>query len=189
MNQEHKDFFDRNPDIQLLHWTSENELQIYHVKGDIENVDLNNDDDVQKAISKYGKLPQLTESYFDARRLIDSVLFIVDNKEIDSSYLSKLDVMQIESINILKDSSATNQYGSRASHGVIIITTKKTLEKNKPAMNKKDNYVSFESSNNKNVELKSDSIILDKKGLRFSGKITIDHQSLNTNLFRNGQNW
>lgn len=42
-----------------------------------------------------------------------------------SSPLSSLNPNDIESLNILKDASATAIYGSRASNGVVIITTKK----------------------------------------------------------------
>lgn len=42
-----------------------------------------------------------------------------------SSFLASLNPSTIESISILKDASATAIYGSRASNGVILITTKK----------------------------------------------------------------
>lgn len=45
------------------------------------------------------------------------------------NFLATLDPNTIESISVLKDASATAIYGSRASNGVIIITTKKE-EKN-----------------------------------------------------------
>jgi iron complex outermembrane receptor protein len=58
-------------------------------------------------------------------------LFVVDNIPLESSGisgmanpLSTINPNDIESITILKDASATAIYGSRASNGVIIITTK-----------------------------------------------------------------
>ncbi len=42
-----------------------------------------------------------------------------------SNFLNTIDPNDIESISVLKDASATAQYGSRASNGVIIVTTKK----------------------------------------------------------------
>lgn len=42
-----------------------------------------------------------------------------------SNFLNTIDPNDIESMSVLKDASATAQYGSRASNGVIIITTKK----------------------------------------------------------------
>jgi len=53
----------------------------------------------------------------------NSPLFVVDDVPLDDiSFISPNDV---ESIQVLKDASATAIYGSRASNGVIIITTKK----------------------------------------------------------------
>ncbi len=51
----------------------------------------------------------------------------VDNAEVRgaSNALSMINPNDIESFNVLKDASATAIYGSRASNGVIIITTKK----------------------------------------------------------------
>jgi len=59
-------------------------------------------------------------------------LMIIDGIPVDNagvagspSVLSTINPNDIESMNILKDASATAIYGSRASNGVIIITTKK----------------------------------------------------------------
>lgn len=59
-------------------------------------------------------------------------LFVIDGVPLDnggiagaSNPLSFINPNDIESFNILKDASATAIYGSRASNGVIIITTKK----------------------------------------------------------------
>lgn len=53
--------------------------------------------------------------------------FPLDNTNIpgSSNGLASINPNDIESINVLKDASATAIYGSRASNGVIIITTKK----------------------------------------------------------------
>jgi iron complex outermembrane receptor protein len=48
------------------------------------------------------------------------------------NFLSLINPNDIESISVLKDASSTAIYGSRASNGVIIITTKKGTESNKP---------------------------------------------------------
>lgn len=59
-------------------------------------------------------------------------LIVVDNVPIEgngvagsANYLNTINPNDIESISVLKDASATALYGSRASNGVIIITTKK----------------------------------------------------------------
>lgn len=53
--------------------------------------------------------------------------FLLDNSDtgIASNPLNFLNPNDIESIDVLKDASATALYGSRASNGVIVITTKK----------------------------------------------------------------
>ncbi|MFM2213707.1 MAG: TonB-dependent receptor SusC [Bacteroidota bacterium] len=68
-----------------------------------------------------------------------SPLIIIDNVQIDnklaagqSNPLSLVNPNDIESFTILKDASATAIYGSRASNGVIIITTKRGTNKGKP---------------------------------------------------------
>ena len=48
-----------------------------------------------------------------------------DLKDIIGSQVSWLNPMDIETITVLKDASATAIYGSKASNGVIVITTKK----------------------------------------------------------------
>ena len=60
-------------------------------------------------------------------------LYIVDGKPINASEINTLDPNGIESINVLKDASATAIYGSRAVNGVILITTKtgKELQKSR----------------------------------------------------------
>ena len=51
----------------------------------------------------------------------------IDNREISgmSNVLSSINPADIESFTVLKDASATAIYGSRASNGVILVTTKK----------------------------------------------------------------
>ena len=49
--------------------------------------------------------------------------------------LAGLNIADIESIDILKDASATAIYGSKAANGVVIITTKKGRKDSKPQVN------------------------------------------------------
>ncbi|WP_241462393.1 SusC/RagA family TonB-linked outer membrane protein [Sphingobacterium deserti] len=53
-----------------------------------------------------------------------SPLFVVDGMPVTGS-INNINPNEIESFSILKDASATALYGSRASNGVILITTKK----------------------------------------------------------------
>lgn len=48
-----------------------------------------------------------------------------DMKELIGNQVSWLNPQDIENITVLKDASATAIYGSKASNGVIVITTKK----------------------------------------------------------------
>ncbi len=62
---------------------------------------------------------------------------------VDGNYGSMPDMYDIESIEILKDASATAIYGSRGANGVILVKTKRGTEK-KPTVNLYTNF-SFEN--------------------------------------------
>lgn len=79
-----------------------------------------------------------------------------DLKDIVGSQISWLNPMDIETITVLKDASATAVYGSKASNGVIVITTKKgkvgRLTVNytgNMSINTKPNYGMFNYMNSK----------------------------------------
>ncbi|MFI3316122.1 MAG: TonB-dependent receptor [Rikenellaceae bacterium] len=55
-------------------------------------------------------------------------LYVVDGFPMDDSVSGILSSSDIESIDILKDASATAIYGARGANGVIVITTKKGVE-------------------------------------------------------------
>ena len=52
-------------------------------------------------------------------------LFVMDGVPINANDFASINSNDIESISILKDASATAQYGSRGSNGVIVVTTKR----------------------------------------------------------------
>jgi TonB-dependent SusC/RagA subfamily outer membrane receptor len=52
-------------------------------------------------------------------------LYIVDGQPVDSKVMDRMDPNDIESLQVLKDAASASIYGSRASNGVIILTTKK----------------------------------------------------------------
>lgn len=54
-----------------------------------------------------------------------SPLVLIDETEVSTETMNKLDPQQIESITVLKDMSATAKYGKKGKNGVILITTKK----------------------------------------------------------------
>ena len=90
-------------------------------------------------------------------------LIVIDGLALDayganegsSNALSMINPADIESFTVLKDASATAIYGSRASNGVIIITTKKGLANSKPRISYNGN-VSF-SANTKKLDVLSSS--------------------------------
>ena len=55
---------------------------------------------------------------------LTSPLILIDNIEMTSKDLSRLNPDDIESFSILKDASATALYGARGANGVVLVTTK-----------------------------------------------------------------
>lgn len=55
----------------------------------------------------------------------NSPLYVVDGFPIEGFNLNVFDPQEVESIDVLKDASATSIYGARGANGVIMITTKK----------------------------------------------------------------
>ncbi|MCH5687762.1 TonB-dependent receptor plug domain-containing protein [Niabella sp. W65] len=58
-----------------------------------------------------------------------SPLYIVDGAPMDD--INNINPNDVQSIEILKDAASAAIYGSRSANGVIIITTKKALRKNR----------------------------------------------------------
>lgn len=67
-----------------------------------------------------------TSSFSNSGQDVNQPTIILDGTEISMQELYDLDVNEIESINVLKDASATALYGSKAANGVIVITRKVT---------------------------------------------------------------
>lgn len=66
-------------------------------------------------------------------------LYVVDGFPTESSVATNIASADIESIDILKDASATAIYGARGANGVIVITTKQGME-GKPKINFSANF-------------------------------------------------
>lgn len=69
-----------------------------------------------------------------------------------SNFLSLINPNDIESMTVLKDASSTAIYGSRASNGVIIITTKKGSESKRP-------HITFSTTNSFSVKTRTADMI------------------------------
>lgn len=67
-----------------------------------------------------------------------SPLYVVDGMLLDD--ISFLDTRDVESVEILKDASATAIYGSRGANGVIVITTKKGSKSGQAQVNVRSYY-------------------------------------------------
>ena len=55
-------------------------------------------------------------------------LILIDEKEVDKASLETMDPSQINSVHVIKDSSATAIYGKKAKNGVILVSTKKASD-------------------------------------------------------------
>ena len=58
-------------------------------------------------------------------RAAETPLVVVDDKTIDFEKMKDIDPKTIDKMTVLKDKAATDLYGDKAKHGVIVITTKK----------------------------------------------------------------
>lgn len=67
-------------------------------------------------------------SFSNEDQTVNQPTIILDGTEITMQDLYDLDMNEVESINILKDASATALYGSKAANGVIVITRKPIQE-------------------------------------------------------------
>ena len=68
-----------------------------------------------------------TVSYNNVKtiRAAENPLVIVNDKTIDFEKMKDIDPKTIDKMTVLKDKAATDLYGDKAKHGVIVITTKK----------------------------------------------------------------
>jgi len=72
-------------------------------------------------------------------------LYVIDGIPVDN--IQDLNISDVESISVLKDASAQGIYGSRASNGVILITTKRGKNTNGKVNVSYSGYVSFQNMN------------------------------------------
>lgn len=86
-----------------------------------------------------GGQPKVLIRGFSTINLSTDPLYVVDGVPMGGSGINFLNPNEIESMEILKDASASAIYGSRASNGVIMITTRRGVE-GKPAFHVDMNY-------------------------------------------------
>jgi len=119
--------------------------------------------------------------------VIDGIPVSSNANDANSNILSTINPEDIESVTVLKDASATSLYGSRASNGVIMITTKKgTSGKTKFTFSSQQGITSRVNSNLK-VLNSSQYLTIQKEELSNAGysadyiKQNIGSDSINTN--------
>ncbi len=86
-------------------------------------------------------------------------LYIIDGFPTESSMAASLNSADIESIDVLKDASATAIYGARGANGVIVITTKQGQE-GKPKVNFNANWTMNQIANKVNLLNGYDFVVL-----------------------------
>lgn len=55
-------------------------------------------------------------------------LYVVDGEVVDADFLSSIDTNLIKDMQVLKDASVTSIYGSRGANGVVLVTTKSSMD-------------------------------------------------------------
>ena len=74
--------------------------------------------------SSFGDMDESKDARSVFKGTANMPLFVVDGTEVSVDYVYDMDMNDIESVTVLKDASASALYGSKASAGVIVITTK-----------------------------------------------------------------
>ena len=105
-------------------------------------------------------------------------LYIIDGFPTESSMATALNSADIESIDILKDASATAIYGARGANGVIVITTKQGTE-GKPKINFSSSWTVSHISNKTDLMDAYEFVQLQKEIYDLTG---------NTNAYLQGYN-
>ena len=83
----------------------------------------------KKAVINFEADKTFLESAKDS--LPANILYILNGKIITQAEMKKIDPMTIESVDVLKDKTATDKYGEKGKNGVVEITLKKGNDKSK----------------------------------------------------------
>jgi TonB-linked SusC/RagA family outer membrane protein len=91
----------------------------------------------QVSIINNGVDPQIRVQLRGERHIIadNQPLFIVDGMEVNSDFIITINPEDIDNVSVLKSASAAALYGSEATNGVVIITTKRGSKNGKPVIN------------------------------------------------------
>ena len=107
---------------QTIRLTADNTALQKELKGRVENIQQNDSPVVTPTI----QIHQGNKDDYNVQvKAEHSPLVILDDTEISTETMKKLNPEKIESITVLKDVSATAKYGQKGKYGVILITTRK----------------------------------------------------------------
>ncbi|HEY6956947.1 MAG TPA: TonB-dependent receptor plug domain-containing protein, partial [Flavisolibacter sp.] len=90
---------------------------IQALQGKVAGVDISSNE-------RPGTLPSINIRGVRSLTASNTPLFVVDGIPLITGSIDNINPMDIESIDVLKDASATAIYGSRGANGVVIVTTK-----------------------------------------------------------------
>lgn len=111
---------------QTIRLTADNTALQKELKGRVENIQQNDSPVVTPTI----QIHQGNKDDYNVQvKAEHSPLVILDDTEISTETMKKLNPEKIESITVLKDVSATAKYGQKGKYGVILITTRKKMNK------------------------------------------------------------
>ena len=111
---------------QTIRLTADNTALQKELKGRVENIQQNDSPVVTPTI----QIHQGNKNDYNVQvKAEHSPLVILDETEVSTETMKKLNPENIESITVLKDVSATAKYGQKGKYGVILITTRKKMNK------------------------------------------------------------
>ena len=111
---------------QTIRLTADNTALQKELKGRVENIQQNESPVVTPTI----QIHQGNKDDYNVQvKAEHSPLVILDETEVSTETMKKLNPENIESITVLKDVSATAKYGQKGKYGVILITTRKKMNK------------------------------------------------------------
>ena len=116
-------------------------------------------------------------SFSNEGQSVNQPTIILDGTEISMQELYDLDMNEVESINVLKDASATALYGSKAANGVIVITRKPIKESTLRVAYNFTGQVQIPKLNDYDVLNAMDKLKYEKLAGLYDGKGEIDSQT------------
>ena len=114
-------------------------------------------------------------------------LIVVDGVLLNGGGLNQVNMKDVESLQVLKDASATAIYGSRGSNGVIIITTKRG-KKGKATLDI-DTFTSIQTATNVIDVLNAEQFAQFNNEMLSNGGIATNPDFSNPSLLGKGTNW